>query len=107
MTNPFFAPSALPFELPPFADIRDAHYLPAFERGFGEQLDEVEAIVKNPDAPTIENTLLPLERSGQTAAQRAIFGSARGQIVVWCPSSVVAPSSVVTSTPRSMSCRIR
>ena len=71
MTNPFFAPSALPFELPPFADIRDAHYLPAFERGFGEQLDEVEAIVKNPDAPTIENTLLPLERSGQTLARVA------------------------------------
>ncbi|MEO6504417.1 MAG: M3 family metallopeptidase [Terrimesophilobacter sp.] len=71
MTNPFFAPSTLPFELPPFADIRDEHYRPAFERGIAEQLAEVDAIVRNPDAPTIENTLVPLERSGQTLARVA------------------------------------
>ena len=71
MTNPFFAPSTLPFELPPFADIRDEHYRPAFERGIAELLAEVEAIVRNPDAPTVGNTLLPLERSGQTLARVA------------------------------------
>lgn len=64
--NPFFAPSTLPYALPPFADIRDEHYLPAFERGFDEQLAEIAAITSQPDAPTFENTLLPLERSGQT-----------------------------------------
>ncbi|HUG49990.1 MAG TPA: M3 family metallopeptidase, partial [Terrimesophilobacter sp.] len=71
MTNPFFAPSTLPFELPPFADIRDEHYRPGFERGFAEQLAEVDAIVRNPEAPTVENTLVPLERSGQTLARVA------------------------------------
>ena len=71
MTNPFFAPSTLPFQLPPFADIRDEHYRPGFEQGFAEQLAEVDAIVRNPEAPTIENTLVPLERSGQTLARVA------------------------------------
>jgi peptidyl-dipeptidase Dcp len=71
MTNPFFAPSTLPFQLPPFADIRDEHYRPGFERGFVEQLAEVETIVRNPEAPTVENTLVPLERSGQTLARVA------------------------------------
>ena len=71
MTNPFFAPSTLPFGLPPFADIRDEHYRPAFDRGFAEQLAEVDAIVRSTEAPTVENTLLPLERSGQTLARVA------------------------------------
>ena len=63
MTNPFFAPSTLPFGLPPFADIRDEHYRPAFDRGFAEQLAEVDAIVRSTEAPTVENTLLLLERA--------------------------------------------
>ncbi|HWU46606.1 MAG TPA: M3 family metallopeptidase [Humibacter sp.] len=63
--NPFFAPSTLPYQLPPFARIRDEHYLPAFERGMKEQLEEIGAIISNAGAPTFENTLIPLERSGQ------------------------------------------
>jgi peptidyl-dipeptidase Dcp len=62
--NPFFAPSTLPYQLPPFNRIRDEHYLPAFERGMAEHLAEVEAIANNPDPATFENTLLALERSG-------------------------------------------
>ncbi|MFJ3488441.1 M3 family metallopeptidase [Leifsonia aquatica] len=63
-TNPFFSPSTLPYQLPPFADIRDEHYRPAFERGFAEQLAEVEAVTASPEPATFENTFLPLERSG-------------------------------------------
>jgi len=63
-TNPFFSPSTLPYQLPPFAEIRDEHYRPAFDRGFEEQLAEVEAITASPEPPTFENTFLPLERSG-------------------------------------------
>ncbi|WP_348787589.1 M3 family metallopeptidase [Leifsonia sp. NPDC080035] len=65
-SNPFFAPSTLPYQLPPFAEIRDEHYRPAFERGFEEQLAEIAAITATTDAPTFENTMLPLERSGGT-----------------------------------------
>jgi peptidyl-dipeptidase Dcp len=63
--NPFFSPSTLPCELPPFALIRDELYRPAFLRGMEQQIGELDAIRANPDAPTFENTMLPLERSGQ------------------------------------------
>jgi len=65
MTNPFFTASPLPFGLPPFAEIADEHYRPGFDKGFTEQLAEVERIVRDPDEPTFENTLLSLERSGR------------------------------------------
>ncbi|WP_042368435.1 M3 family metallopeptidase [Streptacidiphilus neutrinimicus] len=63
--NPFLQPSALPFELPPFAEIEEAHYLPAFEAGMAGQLAEIAAITANPEAATFENTLVALERTGQ------------------------------------------
>jgi len=65
MTNPFFEPSTLPFGMPPFAEITDDDYRPAFDRGMADHLAEIEAIAASPDAPTLDNTLLPLERSGQ------------------------------------------
>ncbi|MET8143177.1 M3 family metallopeptidase [Sphaerisporangium sp. NPDC005288] len=63
--NPFFAPSALPYRLPPFAEIREEHYAPAFERGMAEQLAEVEVIAAGEEAPTFDNTVAALERSGE------------------------------------------
>lgn len=66
MSNPFFAPSTLPYQLPPFTDIEEEHYLPAFEKGFEEQLAEVGNITRRRDMPTFENTMVPLEQSGQT-----------------------------------------
>lgn len=69
--NPFFEPSKLPFELPPFAEIIDEHYLPAFEQGFKEHLAEVQNITRRRDMPSFENTLVPLEQSGQTLTRVA------------------------------------
>jgi peptidyl-dipeptidase Dcp len=66
VTNPFLAPSTLPYQLPPFADIRDEHYRPAFEAGFAEQLREIQNITRRRDMPTFENTMIPLEQSGRT-----------------------------------------
>jgi len=63
--NPFSARSGLPYELPPFADIRDEHYRPAFDAGLAEQLAEIAEITAQDAAPSFENTLLPLERSGR------------------------------------------
>ncbi len=65
MTNPFFSPSTLPFDLPPFANITDEHYLPAFEKGFEEHLAEVSAITDQSDPPAFDNTMVALEKSGQ------------------------------------------
>ncbi|MEV6275294.1 M3 family metallopeptidase [Nocardia sp. NPDC051832] len=63
-SNPFFEPSTLPYQLPPFADIREEHYLPAFQRGMSEQLAEIDALTASSEPPTFANTLGALERSG-------------------------------------------
>lgn len=70
-TNPFLQPSTLPYQLPPFGEIRDEHYRPAFEAAFAEHLAEIAAITGQPAAPTFENTLIPLERSGAVLARVA------------------------------------
>ena len=77
--NPFFEPSPLPFGTPPFDRIRDEDYLPAIEAGMRQQLTEVEQIASQPAAPTFENTLVALERSGQLLT-RALktFGAVTG-----------------------------
>ena len=63
--NPFFQEWNTPFEVPPFLDIKDEHYMPAYKQGMKENLDEIDAIVNNPEAPTFANTIEQLERSGK------------------------------------------
>ena len=63
--NPFFAESTLPLHYPAFDKIKDSDFAPALDRGMAEQLKEVEAIANNKAAPTFENTLIALEKSGQ------------------------------------------
>lgn len=63
--NPFLAESTLPYGLPDFSRIRDEHFIPAFEAGFSQHLAEIAAIGSAPEGPTFDNTVLPLERSGQ------------------------------------------
>jgi peptidyl-dipeptidase Dcp len=63
--NPFYAPSTLPFQAPPFDKIKDNDYQPAIDAGMAQQRIEVEAIADNPAPPTFDNTLAALERSGQ------------------------------------------
>jgi peptidyl-dipeptidase Dcp len=74
--NPLIAPSELPFGAPRFDRIRDADYLPAIEAGMQRHLDEVAAIADSPDDPTFENTIVALERSGQTLTRvLKVFGA--------------------------------
>ncbi len=63
--NPFLTQSKLPFQAPPFDKIRDSDYKPAFEEGMKQQLAEIKIITDNIAAPTFENTLVALEKSGQ------------------------------------------
>lgn len=63
--NPFFQEWNTPYEVPPFLDIKDEHYMPAYEQGMKENLEEIDAIVNNPEAPTFANTIEELERTGQ------------------------------------------
>lgn len=61
--NPFLAKSTLEYELPPFALIKEEHYLEAFYAGVAEQLHEIEEILTSAEI-TFENTVEALERSG-------------------------------------------
>lgn len=67
--NPLLPESSLPFQLPPFDRIQDEHFEPAFAAAMAEELREVEAIAGNPAAPTFDNTLVTLARSGRQLAR--------------------------------------
>jgi len=72
--NPFLAESALPYHAPPFDKIKDEHYAPALEAGMAEQRKEIDAIAALADAPTFDNTIVAMERSGQTLTRvSAVF----------------------------------
>ncbi len=53
-----------PFKMPPFAEIHDEHFLPAFEEAMRLHLAEVEQITESAAEPTFANTIEALERSG-------------------------------------------
>ena len=63
--NPFLTEYTTPFQVPPFDQIKNVHYLPAFEAGIAEQQAEVDAIVNNAETPTFQNTILPFDKSGE------------------------------------------
>lgn len=64
MDNPFLKPYETPFEVPPFDELKSAHYLPAVEEGIRQQQEEIEAITNNSEEPTFENTILAFDQSG-------------------------------------------
>ena len=81
MENPLFAESTLTFNYPRFDLIKDEHYAPAFEAGMVEHRAEVDAIAANPAAPTFENTIVALERSGRLLSRvSATFYNLSGTI---------------------------
>ncbi|MFG6487631.1 M3 family metallopeptidase [Roseateles sp. BYS78W] len=63
--NPLLTVSPLPLHYPQFDKLRDEHFAPALDQGMAEQLAEVKAIAENPAAPTFDNTILALEKSGR------------------------------------------
>jgi len=74
--NPFFQQSPLPYQYPQFDKIKDTDFAPAFDRGMAEQAREIQAIADSRKAPTFDNTILAMERSGQLLTRAAIaFGN--------------------------------
>ncbi len=72
--NPFFEEWETPFGVPPFGQISNNHYMPAFEKGMEEHLAEIDAIANNPEEPTFANTLEELERTGKLLGKvRRVF----------------------------------
>lgn len=72
--NPFYQDSSLYMQFPAFDKISNAHYAPAFEKGMAENLAEIEAIANNPEPATFENTMIAMEKGGQTLSRvSAVF----------------------------------
>ena len=77
--NPLMKESSLPYHAPDFTAIKDTHFKPALEAGIEEKLAEIDAIANNPEAPTFENTLVALEKSGKTLSRvYGVFGMLTG-----------------------------
>jgi peptidyl-dipeptidase Dcp len=62
--NPLLQASTLPYQLPPFDRLDNEHFRDAFAAGMSAQLREV-AVIKGQHAPSFDNTIVALERSGE------------------------------------------
>jgi peptidyl-dipeptidase Dcp len=78
-SNPFYAPSTLPFQAPPFDKIKDEDFQPAIEAGIAQQQAEIQAIASSPEPPTFENTIVAMEKTGQLLDRvNAVFNGVTG-----------------------------
>ncbi|MBY9066283.1 M3 family metallopeptidase [Hyphomonas sp. WL0036] len=74
--NPFRAEWTGEYGVPPFAEIKNEHYMPAVKKGILEMRAEIDAIVNNPEEPTFENTILAMEASGKSLDKAVrVFGN--------------------------------
>ncbi len=78
-SNPFANASVLPYQAPDFEQIKDADIQPAMEEGMTIQLAEMKKIADNAAAPTFDNTLVAMEKSGQLLTRvAAVFNLLTG-----------------------------
>src|SRR3989440_972911 len=63
--NPLLTESGLPYQYPPFDKIKAGDFAPAMAAGMREQLKEIEPIASNSEKPTLENTVVALEKTGR------------------------------------------
>ncbi len=71
-SNPFAQASTLPFQAPPFDRIKSGDYAPALLAGMAAQRAEINAITRARSAPTFENTIAAMERSGRLLERAAM-----------------------------------
>lgn len=63
-SNPLLKESVLPYGAPDFRKIKSHHFLPAMKEAMKMQNEKIEAIVNSTDAPTFDNIIVALEKSG-------------------------------------------
>ncbi len=61
--NPLLSDWTGPFAVPPFADISDADFAPAFESALAEARANIDAIAADPAEPDFANTIEAMERA--------------------------------------------
>ena len=65
--NPLLAPWTGPYEgVPPWDKLDPELFPDAFEKAMAETKAEVQAVIDNPDAPTFDNTFVPMMLAGET-----------------------------------------
>ncbi|MGE8513701.1 MAG: M3 family metallopeptidase, partial [Chryseobacterium culicis] len=74
-SNPFMKKSKLQYEAPEFDKIKNEHFKPAFNYGLKQHEAEIVKIANNPAAPTFENTIVALEKSGEVLRRAQIVFS--------------------------------
>lgn len=57
-------PLLQPFDQAPFSKIKNEHFKPAFLKAIEKARKEIDAIIKNNDTPTFQNTIAALDYSG-------------------------------------------
>lgn len=65
MNNPIIAESGNPYGAPAFDKITEDDYLPAFKIALEEAKADINAVVRNTEAPTFENTVKELAYAGE------------------------------------------
>ncbi len=79
MTNPLLSLFDTPYGLPPFGVVQPEHFVPAFEAGMASHRAEIDAIAGQSAAPSFENTIVALEKSGRLLDQvNAVFWNLAG-----------------------------
>lgn len=63
--NVFLSEWDTPYGIPPYDKIKISHYIPAIKEGIKQHDAEIEAIISCVETPTFENTIAPLELSGE------------------------------------------
>ena len=62
--NPLLKPFNTPHQTPPFEEIKNEHFIPAFKAAIAEARAEVQQVIENPEKPTFENTVVAMDKSG-------------------------------------------
>ena len=76
MTNPFFEDWTAPFGAPPLDKVNAEHFRPAYDRALAEHAAEIAAIASDPAAPSFENVVVALEKSGRLLTRvDSVFGN--------------------------------
>jgi peptidyl-dipeptidase Dcp len=70
-----------PFNVPPFDRIKTEHFLPAIEEGIAREEAEIDAIIRDAEAPTFANTIAALDHSGLFLSEvNGVFGAFQGAL---------------------------
>ena len=79
MENPFFKEYETNFKIPPFSQIKEEHFMPAFVKGMEEHNAEIDSIIKNTNEPSFDNVIAAMERSGSLLSRvSAVFFNLSG-----------------------------